>query len=94
MFDAVHQWLFLNTLDSVAAVRRLVTFYVQEHNSRIPHSAFRGQTPDEMYYESGDSVSEEIEAGKAVAREERLAANRAMSCHLCSGPSPGAFGFA
>jgi len=35
-----HQWLFQHRLDSVAAVRRLVTFYVGEYNSRIPHSAF------------------------------------------------------
>ena len=29
-------------------VRRLVAFYVNEHNGVLPHSAFRGQTPDEM----------------------------------------------
>ena len=44
-----HQWLFLHSLDSVATVRRLVAFYVDEHNRVLPHSAFRGQTPDEMY---------------------------------------------
>jgi putative transposase len=27
-----HQWLFLHALDSVATVRRLVAFYVHEHN--------------------------------------------------------------
>jgi hypothetical protein len=42
-----HQWLFLHSLDSVATVRRLVAFYVDEHNRVLPHSAFRGQTPDE-----------------------------------------------
>jgi putative transposase len=45
-----HQWLFLHSLDSVATIRRLVAFYVQEHNHVLPHSAFRGQTPDEMYF--------------------------------------------
>ena len=45
-----HQWLFLNTLDSVETVEKLVRFYVTEHNQRLPHSAFRGQTPDEMYF--------------------------------------------
>lgn len=44
-----HQWLYLNTLDSVSALERLVSFYVAEHNSRLPHSAFHGQTPDERY---------------------------------------------
>jgi hypothetical protein len=42
-----HQWLFLHSLDSVTTVRRLVAFYVDEHNRVLPHSAFRGQTPDE-----------------------------------------------
>jgi putative transposase len=45
-----HHWLFLHALDSVTTVRRLVAFYVQEHNTALPHSAFRGQTPDEMYF--------------------------------------------
>ena len=45
-----HHWLFLHSLDSVATVRRLVAFYVEEHNRVLPHSAFRGQTPDEMYF--------------------------------------------
>src|SRR4030095_21302 len=45
-----HHWLFLHSLDSVTTVRRLVEFYVQEHNRVLPHSAFRGQTPVEMYF--------------------------------------------
>jgi len=35
---------------------RLVAFYVSEHNHVLPHSAFRGQTPDEMYFGTGDAV--------------------------------------
>src|SRR5262249_16697074 len=49
-----HQWLFLHSLDSVTTVRRLVAFYVDEHNRVLPHSAFDGQTPDEMYFGTGD----------------------------------------
>jgi len=33
-----HAWLFLNTLDSTVAVRRLVAFYVREHNEKVPRS--------------------------------------------------------
>ena len=51
-----HQWLFLHSLDSVTTVRRLVAFYVDDHNRVLPHSAFRGQTPDEMYFGTGDAV--------------------------------------
>jgi hypothetical protein len=52
-----HQWLFLHSLDSVTTVRRLVEFSVQQHNRVLPHSAFRGQTPDEMYFGTGDGSS-------------------------------------
>jgi transposase InsO family protein len=43
-----HNWLFLNQLDTLTAVERLVSFYVTEHNSVMPHAAFNGQTPDEV----------------------------------------------
>jgi len=80
-----HQWLFLNTLDTVAALRRHVTFYVAAHNGQIPHSAFRGQTPDEMYYGLGADVPVELEAARRRAVARRLERNRAMSCAGCSG---------
>ena len=51
-----HQWLFLHALDSVATVRRLVGFYVDEHNRVLPHAAFRGQTPDEIYLGAGNAI--------------------------------------
>ena len=45
-----HQWLFLNTLDTIGAVEKHVAFYVHEHNAVIPHSALGGLTPDEAYF--------------------------------------------
>jgi putative transposase len=51
-----HQWLFLHPLDSITTVRRLAAFYVDEHNRVRLHSAFRGQTPDEMYFGTGDAI--------------------------------------
>jgi transposase InsO family protein len=79
-----HQWLFLNTLDSVARVRKLVEFYVTEHNSRLPHSAFRGQTPDEMYFGTGVAIPEKLAQDRTAARERRLQTNRALQCGVCS----------
>jgi transposase InsO family protein len=78
-----HQWLFLHPLDSVATIRRLVAFYVHEHNCVIPHSAFRGQTPDEMYFGTGDAVPADLRARAATARRARVAANRSASCQTC-----------
>ena len=31
-----HQWLYLNTLDSIATVRKLIGFYVDQHNTVDP----------------------------------------------------------
>ena len=67
-----HQWLFLHSLDRVTTVRRLVAFYVDEHNRVLPHSAFRGQTPDEMYFGTGDAVPADLKARAAAARRTRL----------------------
>ena len=78
-----HQWLYLNTLDSLQTVRRLVAFYVEAHNTEIPHSAFRGQTPDEMYYGREKDVPDKLKAAKTRARAAPLMANRATSCRAC-----------
>ena len=64
-----HQWRFLHTLDSPAAVRRLVAFYVAAHNAATPHSAFRGHTPEEMYHGRSERIPEHLEAARQQARE-------------------------
>jgi len=78
-----HQWLFMNRLETAAAVRRHVAFYVAEYNERIPHAAFCGQTPDEMYMGNGREIPAQLEIAKRAARRRRLATNRAMSCEMC-----------
>jgi len=78
-----HQWLFMNTLDTVASVERLVAFYVTEHNEVLPHSAFRGQTPDEMYFGKGAEIPDKLERKRTEARARRLEENRRRSCGVC-----------
>jgi transposase InsO family protein len=78
-----HPWLFLHSLDSVSTVRRLVAFSVDEHNRVLPHSAFRGQTPDEMYFGTGDAVPADLTFQAAAARRTRVEANRSPSCERC-----------
>jgi hypothetical protein len=79
-----HQWLYLNTLDTAAAVRRLVSFYVAEHNQVLPHSALNGRTPDEKYFGQAEDIAAKLAAARKVARDERLAVNRALSCAACT----------
>jgi transposase InsO family protein len=78
-----HQWLYLNTLDTVTTVRKLIEFYVDQHNTHLPHSAFRGQTPDEMYFGTGTEIPKQIEASRIAARRSRLETNRAQNCRTC-----------
>jgi len=78
-----HQWLFLHSLDSVTTVRRLAAFYVDQHNRVLPHSAFHGQTPDEMYFGMGAAVPADLRSRAAAARRSRLDANRSASCEIC-----------
>src|SRR5262249_17532511 len=78
-----HQWLFLHPLDRGTTVHRLVGFYVQEHNRVLPHSGFCGQTPDEMYFGTGDAVPADLTARRAAARRARVEANRSAVCGTC-----------
>jgi hypothetical protein len=80
-----HGWLYLHTLDTLAALHRLVDFYVRAHNEVMPHSAFEGQTPDEMYFGTGDAVAAELSTARNTAREERMKENRAARCGVCVG---------
>ena len=78
-----HQWLYLNTLDSLGRLKNLIAFYVEEHNTRLPHSAFRGQTPDEMHFGTGNHIPQELATGRKDARQSRLEVNRNKSCPTC-----------
>jgi putative transposase len=79
-----HGWLFLHPLDSSATVGRHVAFYVEQHNSVIPHSAFQGQTPDEMYLGRGEEVPDQLAEARAEARARRMEENRARQCARCA----------
>ena len=63
---------------------------VTGHDSTLPHSAFKGQMPDEMYFGNGDDVPKELETRMRAARLARLHANRLRSCPACDGPDDSA----
>ena len=80
-------WIYINQLDSFAALERLISFYVSEHNKKMPHAAFRGQTPDEIYFGRGDNVPEQLADARRRARQARLENNRNLSCEACRSPT-------
>jgi hypothetical protein len=49
-----HQWLYLNTLDTAAAVRRLVTFYVKEYKAVTDLRAKSGVPGEPTCYSTVD----------------------------------------
>jgi hypothetical protein len=51
----------------------------------MPHAAFEGQTPDEMFFGAGDDVTQKLLAARKTAREERMKENRAAGCGVCLG---------
>jgi putative transposase len=83
-----HQWLYLHTLDTMAHLQTLIAFFVKEHNANMPHSAFAGQTPDEMYLGTATNLPDELVVARRKARERRLAVNRTVYCQRCA-PPPG-----
>ena len=74
---------FCTTWTHFAALEKLSVFYVEQYNSVVPHSAFAGQTPDEMYFGRGDQVPVDLAAGRVRAREARMKSNRDLSCEAC-----------
>jgi hypothetical protein len=80
-----HSWLYLHSLDSIAGLRRLVEFYVKAHNEVVPHSAFEGQTPDEVFFGIGAEVPKSLSDARKKAREQRMNANRTAQCDVCVG---------
>jgi len=89
-----HQWLFLHRLETAAAVRHYVAFYVAEYNATIPHAAFSGQTPDEIYFGRGEGIPAKLKAGRDAARAKRLKVHRAVWCGRCPGLSGSVAGVA
>ena len=79
-----HNWLYLNSLDSMERLRSLVDFYVQAHNNQMPHPAFHGHTPDEIYAASAPTLVQDLADKQADARQSRLVANCALSCARCT----------
>ena len=77
-----HGWLYLNHLDDIGTLERLVRFYVDAHNT-TPHSSFRGRTPAELYNGSGGHVVAQLVEARRGARGARLVTNRSRACGAC-----------
>ena len=78
-----HQWLYLHELDTVGGLRPLVEFYIEQHNAVMPHAAFSGPTPDEVFFGTTQGA-EELPRKRRKARECRVENNRSRRCGASS----------
>ena len=78
-----HNWCLQHQLDGLETLEMLVAFYIDQHNCVLPHAAFDGQTPDEMYFATGEAVPRQLEEERARAKAARLETNRAATCSQC-----------
>lgn len=80
---AKHHWIHFNELDTFATVRRLVEFYITDYNTKLPHSALDGRTPDEVYFGRAADLPKRLAQARANAREVRIQENRLRMCEPC-----------
>jgi putative transposase len=83
-----HNCLFQQKLDAVSALCQWTDFYVRQHNEVMPHSAFKGQTPDEMFFGTGKSVEADLRQARVASRQARIEFNRKRSCGACPKTEP------
>ena len=66
------------------SLRRHVDFWFKEHNDRIPHTAFKGETPFEKFNQTWDK---ELEIRIIVRQEDaiklRIKHNQKVFCQIC-----------
>ena len=64
-------------------LRSLVDFYVTQHNTTMPHAAFNGATPDEVFSGAAGPLGARLVHARDLARQQRLQHNRSRSCETC-----------
>ena len=74
----------MHELETMSGLRPLVEFYVEQHNAVMPHAAFRGPTPDEVFFGT-TADAEELPGKRREARERRVENNRSRTCGACTG---------
>jgi putative transposase len=51
----------------------------------MSHAAFEGQTPDEVFFGTGDEVDKKLAEARKTARKKRMDANLAAGRGVCVG---------
>ncbi len=78
---------FLNhkSFEGKKSLNKLIQYYINKYNHKIPHNTFSYQTPGQVFYsEWSDSDDAEVQANKLLALENRKRANlKIEACSVC-----------
>lgn len=76
--------LYNYPLNTFADVKRLVDFYLEQHNRVMPHSAFNGATPYQQFIGSWTEAKErELKQRLTTAKVKRREYRQSLSCDNC-----------
>jgi transposase InsO family protein len=74
-------FLYHKNFKTIDELRRCVKFYINEYNTKIPHSAFKFETPREVYYALW---KEENDIHIKKIKEEIILKRKNMTLSKCS----------
>jgi putative transposase len=79
-----HNYLFHQEIRSLTSLKKHVDFWCHEHNEKIPHTSFNGETPLERFQKT---CSKENEIRILVRQQEaikmRIQENQKIYCESC-----------
>ena len=79
-----NNYLYHQQISRFSTLKRHVDFWFTDHNMRIPHSSFRGETPFERYEKTWTRENEiRILLGHKEALLLRISENQKIFCESC-----------
>ena len=79
-----HNYLYSKEIRSHKSLKKHVDFWCTDHNARIPHTAFKGETPLEKFNQSWNTNEEiRILVRHQEALKLRLKHNQKVFCEIC-----------
>jgi hypothetical protein len=79
-----HNYLYHQEINSLKSLTHHTNFWFKEHNDRIPHTAFKGETPLEKFSQSWDKEEEiRILVRHEEAVKLRIKNNQKVFCQMC-----------
>jgi len=79
-----HNYLYHRDIRRLLSLRKEVDFWFKEHNERIPHTAFKGETPLERFHKAWRSQDQiRILLNHQEAIKLRIKHNQRVFCERC-----------